>query len=144
NILNFRSISNSMSLRMLARSLGEVPGLNRRYPSLYCSSCRCRTSGEPQAMFQAVQAAFRRFCLSPSVSPTPRETAASSEIISDILRLVDLLDFLRRVILGLQHIENGARPAHQPSPSPRTSASGEPTDRVPRIPGGRRRVLPLF
>src|SRR5262245_57481624 len=94
-----------MSLRMLARSLGEVAGLKRRYPSLYCSSCRCRTSGDPQAMFQALQAAIRRFCLSPIVSPTPRKPAAISAIISAILRLVDLLDFLPRLMLGLQGIE---------------------------------------
>src|SRR5262245_6837009 len=54
---------------MLARSPGEVAGLKRRYPALYCSSCRCRTSGDPQAMFQPVQAAFRRFCLRQSYRP---------------------------------------------------------------------------
>src|SRR5215831_2879683 len=133
-----------MSLRMLARSSGEVPGLNRRYPSLYCSSCRCRTLGEPQAMFQALQAAFRRFCLSPIVSPTPRKPAAISEIISDILRLVGLLDFLRRLMLGLQGIETEVRPDHRPQPFPETSASGAPKGRGRRIPAGRRRVLPGF
>src|SRR5947209_1942366 len=107
-----------MSLMMLSRSPGEVAGLKRRYPSLYCSSCCCRTSSDPQAMFQAVQAAFRRFCLSPIVSPTPRKPAAISEIISDILRLGDLLDFLRRLMLGLQGIEPEVLPSRQTRFSP--------------------------
>src|SRR5580704_9195077 len=115
-----------MSLRMLARSPGEVAGLKRRYPSLYCSSCRRRTSGDPQAMFQALQAAFRRFCLSPSVSPTPRKPAAISEIISDILRLGEAAGFFRRLMPGLQGIETEVLPDHRPRPFPGTSSSDAP------------------
>ena len=96
---SFRSTSDSMSLRILAKAAGEVAGLNCRYPCRYCTSCRCRISGDPQAIFQAVQAAFRRFCLSPIVSPTPKKPAAISEIISDILRLVEGLDFFDRVMV---------------------------------------------
>src|SRR5262245_25420292 len=59
---------------------------------------------------------------SPIVSPTPRKPAAISEIISDILRLVGLLDFLRRLMLGLQGIETEERPDHRPQPFPETSA----------------------
>ena len=47
--------------------------------------------GDAQAKFQALQAAFDDFCLSPIVSPTPRKPFAISEIISDILRLVEVL-----------------------------------------------------
>ena len=67
-----------MSWRILARSSGEMAGLNCRYPSLYCSSCRRRTSGDPQAIFQAVQAAVRRFCLSSSDFAHPDEPAPLS------------------------------------------------------------------
>src|SRR5271156_1372429 len=110
NISSFRSISDSMTLRTLARSLGEIAGLNRWYPSTYCSSCCRRISGEPQAMFQALQAAVRRLCFSSAVLPKLMKNAAISEIISDILRLGEGSEF----ILGLQCIETEVRPDHRP------------------------------
>ena len=44
-------------------------------------------------MFQALQAAFRRFCSSPIVSPTSMNPAPISEIISDNFLLVMVLGF---------------------------------------------------
>src|SRR5262249_10081113 len=95
-------------------------------------------------MFQALQAAFRRFCLSPTVSPTARKPAAISEIISDILRLGEPVGLLRRLMRGLQGLETEVLPDHRPQPLPEPSASGAPKGRGRRIPGGRRPVLPGF
>ena len=106
NNRSFRPISDSMSVRILTRSLGEIAGLYRWYPLTYCSSCCRRISGEPQAMFQALQAASRRFCFSSAVLPTPMKAAAISRIILDIFRLDSGAEF----ILVLPHCSSQPRP----------------------------------
>jgi len=94
--------------------IGKITGRSHRiksqvsFPVLL--KLRCRTLGDPKAMFQAVQAAFKRFCLSPIVSPTPRKPAAISEIISEILRLVEVLDFFDRFMFGPQQTRQAVPP----------------------------------
>ncbi len=52
-----------------------------------------RSAGQIPGGTDGVQTAFRRFCLSSIVSPTPRKPAAISEIISEILRFAEDSEF---------------------------------------------------
>jgi hypothetical protein len=61
-------------------------------------------------MFQALQAAVSRLRFSSAVLPKPMNSAAISEIISDILRLDEGLGF----IFASQQIENEVVPLPQP------------------------------